>query len=306
MPVRASWPRCLVAAAIAVASLGVGAGPSAPTRSVAQAESIPLEVPTPARQASGTCRATLAQGLDATLDSFGVAGSQWGIAVKSLQTDRMLYRHKAQQALIPASNTKLLTVAAALERRDAPLADRRRDRVRRILRYSDNRMADALLARLGGPRVASQSLQQLGLAPSGYRQADGSGLSRRNAVAPSTLVSLLAAMPESNHWAAFYSSLPVAGQSGTLSHRLQGTAASGRIRAKTGTLHGVRALSGYAATDDFGRVAFSILANNPSGAGPRLLAAIDKIALQLAQLQQCQRPLAEPARQSGGTSERKS
>jgi len=299
MSVRPRWSQCLAAAAIAVASLGLSAGPSGPTRSVAQAESISLEVPPPARQASGTCRAQLGQGLDATLDSFGVANSEWGIAVKSLQTGRTLYRHNAQHPLIPASNTKLLTVAAAFRQWDPPLNDRHRARVKRILRYSDNSLADSLLSGLGGPQVASRSLSQLGLTEANYRQADGSGLSRRNAVTASSLVSLLAAMPDSNHWALFYSSLPVAGQSGTLSHRLQDTAASGQIRAKTGTLHGVRALSGYAETADFGRVAFSILANNPNGAGSRLVAAIDKIALQLAQLQQCQQPLAESAQGVG-------
>jgi D-alanyl-D-alanine carboxypeptidase/D-alanyl-D-alanine-endopeptidase (penicillin-binding protein 4) len=241
----------------------------------------------------------LGQGLDATLDSFGVANSEWGIAVKSLQTGRTLYRHNAQHPLIPASNTKLLTVAAAFRQWDPPLNDRHRTRVKRILRYSDNSLADSLLSGLGGPQVASRSLSQLGLAEANYHQADGSGLSRRNAVTASSLVSLLAAMPDSNHWALFYSSLPVAGQSGTLSARLAGTAAQGQIRAKTGTLTGVRALSGYAETADFGRVAFSILANNPNGAGSRLVAAIDKIALQLAQLQQCQQPLAESAQGVG-------
>ena len=44
---------------------------------------------------------------------------------------------------------------------------------------------------------------------------------------------------------AFYRSLPLAGNSGTLDKRMRGTAASGRCRAKTGTLSGVSALAGY-------------------------------------------------------------
>ena len=40
--------------------------------------------------------------------------------------------------------------------------------------------------------------------------------------------------------------LPVAGRSGTLVDELRGTVAAGRVHAKTGTLDGVKALSGWA------------------------------------------------------------
>jgi D-alanyl-D-alanine carboxypeptidase/D-alanyl-D-alanine-endopeptidase (penicillin-binding protein 4) len=53
------------------------------------------------------------------------------------------------------------------------------------------------------------------------------------------------------------SSLPVAGRNGTLERRMRGSAAAGRVRAKTGTLNEASALSGYVNR----RFAFSVLQN---------------------------------------------
>jgi serine-type D-Ala-D-Ala carboxypeptidase/endopeptidase (penicillin-binding protein 4) len=58
----------------------------------------------------------------------------------------------------------------------------------------------------------------------------------------------------------FYESLPRAGIEGTLSNRMECTAAEGRCRAKTGTISGVSALSGYCDSAG-GPVVFSILMN---------------------------------------------
>jgi D-alanyl-D-alanine carboxypeptidase/D-alanyl-D-alanine-endopeptidase (penicillin-binding protein 4) len=60
---------------------------------------------------------------------------------------------------------------------------------------------------------------------------------------------------------AWTGALPVAGQSGTIRKRMRRTAAAGRCRAKTGTLIGVSALSGYCTTSGGLRVAFSLLEN---------------------------------------------
>jgi D-alanyl-D-alanine carboxypeptidase/D-alanyl-D-alanine-endopeptidase (penicillin-binding protein 4) len=56
-------------------------------------------------------------------------------------------------------------------------------------------------------------------------------------------------------------SLPVAGKSGTLRRRMRATAAAGRCQAKTGSLIGVSALSGYCTTTGGVRVAFSFVEN---------------------------------------------
>jgi D-alanyl-D-alanine carboxypeptidase/D-alanyl-D-alanine-endopeptidase (penicillin-binding protein 4) len=62
--------------------------------------------------------------------------------------------------------------------------------------------------------------------------------------------------------------LPVAGEDGTLQRRLTARPYRGNVRAKTGYVSGVGALSGYARTRGGIEVAFSILINdtvNPPG-----------------------------------------
>lgn len=89
---------------------------------------------------------------------------------------------------------------------------------------------------------------------------DGSGLTDRNLASPRSVVRLLAGMRGHGVWPAFHESLPVAGREGTLDERMEGTAAAGRCRAKTGTINGVSTLSGYCNSGS-GKVAFSLLMN---------------------------------------------
>jgi D-alanyl-D-alanine carboxypeptidase/D-alanyl-D-alanine-endopeptidase (penicillin-binding protein 4) len=89
------------------------------------------------------------------------------------------------------------------------------------------------------------------------RMLDGSGLSRLDRVSARTVVALLAAMERSPE---FRASLPIAGSEAGL-RRMYGTAAAGNLRAKTGTLATVSALSGYVTAADGERLAFSIITN---------------------------------------------
>jgi D-alanyl-D-alanine carboxypeptidase/D-alanyl-D-alanine-endopeptidase (penicillin-binding protein 4) len=93
-------------------------------------------------------------------------------------------------------------------------------------------------------------------------QADGSGLSRYNLVAPELLIALLEHMFGSANYQAFYASLPVAGVDGTLAGRMKGTPLQGNVRAKTGTVSNVRALSGYMTTAAGERMVFSMIVNH--------------------------------------------
>ena len=62
---------------------------------------------------------------------------------------------------------------------------------------------------------------------------------------------------------AFHESLPIGGVDGTLRTRMKNTVADGKVRAKTGFIGRVRALSGYTTSTVTGkRLAFSMMANN--------------------------------------------
>ena len=87
----------------------------------------------------------------------------------------------------------------------------------------------------------------------------------------------------------FLASLPVAGISGTLKNRLRHTTAEGTVRAKTGTLRGVKALSGYIDHPEYGTLVFSIITNQPTNQSIYpVVVAIDEIVLHLSTLTNCQ------------------
>jgi D-alanyl-D-alanine carboxypeptidase/D-alanyl-D-alanine-endopeptidase (penicillin-binding protein 4) len=106
---------------------------------------------------------------------------------------------------------------------------------------------------------------------------DGSGLSRDNRVSPRLLVAALRAARDSFAYGPeLLAALPIAGGDGTMSERAEG--AAGRVRAKTGLLTGVTALSGLARRADGRVVAFSILANDYRGGGAAVRATLDAFA----------------------------
>jgi D-alanyl-D-alanine carboxypeptidase/D-alanyl-D-alanine-endopeptidase (penicillin-binding protein 4) len=90
---------------------------------------------------------------------------------------------------------------------------------------------------------------------------DGSGLSHLDRVTARTTVALLAWMARGPLAEVYAASLPGAAEPRGLK-RMYGTAAAGKLRAKTGTIHRVSSLSGYVTTADGERLAFSIIAND--------------------------------------------
>lgn len=161
--------------------------------------------------------------------------------------------------------------------------------VRVINKVSQNLHAEILLRLLGrekgtagtvegGLEVLRGFLNQAGVASDQYVFYDGSGLSRQNLVTPHTVVQLLR-YADSQPWgASFRDSLPLAGTDGSLFERFKTLDVQGRVRAKTGSLGGVKALSGYVTTNRGDRVAFSILSNNFNLPDKRINETIDSIA----------------------------
>ncbi|GIW72936.1 MAG: peptidase M15 [Planctomycetota bacterium] len=110
----------------------------------------------------------------------------------------------------------------------------------------------------------------LGVEPAELEIADGSGLARTNRASPRAVATLLRAMALGPHANPFIASLPIGGEDGTLARRFSGMPGAARVRAKTGTIEGVSALSGYILPARPGgrTLVFSILTNGlPGGAG---------------------------------------
>lgn len=91
---------------------------------------------------------------------------------------------------------------------------------------------------------------------------EGSGLSRRDVITPNATIALLRFMHKHKSAEIYKDGLPLAGVDGTLKNRMKDTAAAGNVRAKTGTLRYVYALSGYVTSASGEKMAFSIMLNN--------------------------------------------
>ena len=94
------------------------------------------------------------------------------------------------------------------------------------------------------------------------RIMDGSGLSPLNRMTAEAMTGVLAMAYRSEVQEEFLSSLPVAGQSGTISGYFKGTKADGNVRAKSGTMTGVRNYAGYLTNRHGETVAFCIMLND--------------------------------------------
>ncbi|MFD3870079.1 D-alanyl-D-alanine carboxypeptidase/D-alanyl-D-alanine-endopeptidase [Streptomyces sp. NPDC058623] len=164
-----------------------------------------------------------------------------------------------------------------------------------FLKLSNNGIAEHLVKEIGQVR-RSEGGWRAGLAEvdgflqvnhlRGARsQADGSGLSRYNLMTARQYTALLVFARTQPWYDVWFRALPVAGDprrmvGGTLARRMGGTAAEGRVHAKTGSMTGVDALSGYVEAADGSMLTFTVLVNNIVGPSPR--AVIDQIATRLA------------------------
>jgi D-alanyl-D-alanine carboxypeptidase/D-alanyl-D-alanine-endopeptidase (penicillin-binding protein 4) len=110
---------------------------------------------------------------------------------------------------------------------------------------------------------------------------DGSGLSRGTLVSPAAITKLLAYMYKSSNRDLWMSLLPIAGVDGTLATRFHDHPEAQAIRAKTGSLSHVRAMSGYADTSHYGPVAFSFLINNFDAPTVEIRRLLDQIGMAL-------------------------
>ncbi len=120
------------------------------------------------------------------------------------------------------------------------------------------------------------------LAASGLHLVDGSGISHHNRTSPELLTSLLVQVTgDDGELNALLDSLPIAGVRGTLSGRMAGTVAEGRVYAKTGTLSRVSCLAGYIIADGTPRLAFALMMNGYSCPVSKVRKIQDQAAIHL-------------------------
>ncbi|HEU4421309.1 MAG TPA: D-alanyl-D-alanine carboxypeptidase/D-alanyl-D-alanine-endopeptidase [Pilimelia sp.] len=169
-----------------------------------------------------------------------------------------------------------------------------------MLASSDNVVAEALARQVaiakdmpasyaGAAAAMKAVIADLGLPAAEVTLSDGSGLSRRNRLTPSLLTAVLAkaASGERPELYGVVSGLPVGGWSGTLVDRFKaasgtGKAGVGAVRAKTGTLSGVDAMSGVVTTSGGRVLAFALLADGVPIGHWDAQAALDAVAAALA------------------------
>jgi len=135
-----------------------------------------------------------------------------------------------------------------------------------------------------GTEELTNFVGSLGIKTTGLHIADGSGLSRLNGVTPRQFVYLLKGIQKGEQGDEFLRTLPVAGKSGTLKYIGGGTAAAGRIRAKSGTLERIKCYVGYADSTSGERYAFAIMVNNFTGSYYPIKSGIERIMAAIATL----------------------
>jgi D-alanyl-D-alanine carboxypeptidase/D-alanyl-D-alanine-endopeptidase (penicillin-binding protein 4) len=181
-----------------------------------------------------------------------------------------LFRSDLRHAGVTIAGGSGLGVASA---QAIPLADVESAPLSALVRhmdvYSDNFYAEMLLKEVGavqgsggsaaeGVTVERGLLTAAGVPLSGVRMVDGSGLSLLDRWTPLGLSTLLRTMWDDPTLRPYVlAALPIAGETGTLEHRMRSGPAHGLVRAKTGTTDNSSALSGFVGD----RYAFSIVEN---------------------------------------------
>jgi D-alanyl-D-alanine carboxypeptidase/D-alanyl-D-alanine-endopeptidase (penicillin-binding protein 4) len=116
-------------------------------------------------------------------------------------------------------------------------------------------------AEFGNTLLRKFMIDKVGATSAEVVAADGSGLSTLDRVTARSLVQLLGYAHRSSWSADFHASLPVAGESELLRHRMRYTPAQGNLHAKTGTTNDVIGLAGYVTARDGEVLAFAFIYN---------------------------------------------
>jgi len=212
----------------------------------------------------------------------------FGQTFKQMLLDRGIkVKGRVKVGLVPQGQTRMVYVAQS-ETFDVIL--------KRMNKISSNFIAETLLKTVGaeikgapgsfskGVDVAEDFLEkEVGIPRGTYVMKNGSGLNDVNRFSAAQISKLLRYMydrfplqPE------YLSSMGIAGKDGTLRYRFEGSDAVGRLRAKTGTLESVSALSGYVQSVGGEKFIFSTMVNDFSGRAAPVVQCIDALGVAVA------------------------
>ncbi len=130
-----------------------------------------------------------------------------------------------------------------------------------------------------GAKAITQFWKSKGVDAKGFFMNDGSGLSHYNAITANQLTAVLASVKKETYFSSFYNSLPVAGESGAMRNMGDGTAISGKLRAKSGHMDRVRSYAGYTSADK--KYAFALIVNNYTCSSAEIKSKIEKVLVGL-------------------------
>ena len=216
-----------------------------------------------------------------------------------------------------------VTVAGGIERGRTPAGARRVATHRSIplsklatpfLKLSNNGIAETLVKSVGRVKAGQGSwsaglplvkayLKRMGEDTGQVTLTDGSGLSNTNRTTARQLSNALLKARTRPWFRTWYDALPIAGKpdpmvGGTLAERMAGTAAAGNVHAKTGSLTGATALSGYVTGPKGRKLVFSSVFNGYQGDAPKDIE--DKIAVRLASGKNVSTKVLRAGRNGGG------
>lgn len=147
--------------------------------------------------------------------------------------------------------------------------------LQKMMKDSDNLYADCLFKKVAQEKhkacgtwaLASKTVREflkskMGLSTSEMVVLDGSGVSRYNLVSPRHFTELLARIKtEYPYSAEFISSLPISGIDGSLKKAMDDQELTSKVRAKSGSMRGIRTLCGYVTTKEGEDLIFTVMMN---------------------------------------------
>lgn len=168
-----------------------------------------------------------------------------------------------------------------------------RDIVEKANMKSVNLYCEAMLRMIGkkansngtpeaGLEAVYDFLEKKGMNTDGFFLLDGSGLSPMNSVTTFQMASAIQLFVNDDKISdSFKNSIPVAAKSGSMKYMLRGTAAAGRVFAKSGGMERVRSYTGFMKTKKGKLVSFSMIANNFTCKSSQVRKKMEKLMLAI-------------------------